>query len=180
MGIPAATDLDALFDAIVASISARFPDLITVQDHIEDRTQISMPACLIEMADCDTSDVVDPGSEQLELVATFEARIIIGFRTDTAKREIRKLATALAAHIRLQRWGVPCGEAQVIAVEPDAFDPDMDRYEVYRVEWRQPIIIGESIWNNDGIIPTTVLASDAPDIGPPHAEDYDVITQAPQ
>lgn len=172
MGLPAGVDLDALFDAIRHSIAAQFPVLVSVRDHIDDRHGVPAPALIFEMSDCEPGDTVDPGTDQLELLATFEADLIIGFRTAHAKRTIRKLATSIAQHIHLNRWGVPCGAAEVVAVEPDAFDPELDQYEVFRIEWRQPIIIGQSIWTNDGTLPTIVLGSDVPDTGPANIDDY--------
>lgn len=168
------TDLGVLYDAIVGSIALQFPGIRTVRDHVSTRDKITTPAVLVDMVEMEAGDS-DPGTEQIALDATFEARIIIGFRTEKAKREIRKLAAALSSHIHMQRWGQPCGAAQVIVAEPDAFDPDLDRYEVYRIEWRQPILIGTNVWINDGQIPTTVLGSFDPDIGADHKDDYVVI-----
>lgn len=169
-------DLDALQDAIAASVAARFPEFATVEFWREDRKNIPAPACLMELVDLEPTD--DPGTEQLAVIARFEAHVIVGFRTPAPKRAAPKVAAALALHIRAQRWGMPAQPAQVTAIEPDDFTPELDQYEVWRVDWQQTIHLGESVWTNDGTLPTEVLISFAPDIGPAHEGEYVPIEQA--
>jgi hypothetical protein len=173
-----AIDLDALHDAIVASIAAQFPALRTVEDYREDRKQLTLPAVLVSLTDLEPDPDEDPGTEQLAAIARFEAQIVIGFRTANAKREIRKLAAALAHHIYGNRWGQPVEAARVTSIVQDDFSPELDRFEVWRVEWQQIVHIGTSIWDNDGVIPTEVLVSFAPDIGPDNEPSYTDILDA--
>lgn len=167
-----AVDLDALHDAIIASIAAQFPALATVEDYREDRKRMALPAVLVNLTDLEPDPDEDPGTEQLAAIARFDAQIVIGFRTANAKREIRKLAAALGKHIHMQRWGQPVAPAQVTAIVPDDFSPELDRFEVWRVEWQQVVHIGVSVWDNDGTIPTQVLIGFAPDIGPGNEDKY--------
>lgn len=167
-----AIDLDALHDAICASIKAAFPSLATVEDYREDRKHLTLPAVLINLTDLEPEPDEDPGTEQLAAMARFDAQIVIGFRTANAKREVRKLAAALAHHIYGNRWGQPVEAARVTAIVQDDFSPELDRFEVWRVEWQQIIHIGTSVWNNDGVIPTEVLASFEPDTGPDNEAKY--------
>lgn len=175
-----AIDLDALNDAIIASIRSQFPALATVADYRDDRKQLPLPAVLISLTDLEPDPDEDPGTEQLAAIARFEAQIVIGFRTANAKREIRKLAAALAHHIYGSRWGQPVEAARVTAIVPDDFSPELDRFEVWRVEWQQIVHIGTSIWTNDGEIPTRVLASFAPEIGPENEAEYSDVLDALQ
>lgn len=167
-----ALDLDALHDGIRDSIAAAFPALATVEDYREDRNGLRLPAVLIEMTELEPDIEADPGTEQLACLARFDAHIVIGFRTLAAKREIRKLAAALAKHVHGNRWGQRVGPAEVVAVAPDDFTPELDRFEVWRVEWQQPVHIGESVWRNDGETPIPVF-SWAPDIGPGNEDQYE-------
>lgn len=167
-----AIDLDALHDAIIASIAAAFPSLATVDAYSEDRKQLTLPAVLINLTDLEPEPDEDPGTEQLAAMARFDAQVVIGFRTANAKREVRKLAAALAHHIYGNRWGQPVEAARVTAIVQDDFSPELDRFEVWRIEWQQIIHIGTSIWDNDGVIPTQVLVSFAPDIGPDNEPAY--------
>ncbi len=168
--------LDQLHDAIVAAIQAQFPDLQTVEFYSDQRTDaMPKPACLLELAEMDAAPDIDPGTEQLAMQCRFEARLVIGFRTVKAKLEIRKLAGAFAAWLRKenQRWGLPVGPAEVIGCYQDDFVPDLDQYEVWRVEWVQVIHLGESVWKDDGTeVPTTVYLGQYPEIGLAHVDDY--------
>jgi hypothetical protein len=157
------TTLDAVHTGIVEAIRAQFPDLTTVEAYRLDRTSLPLPACLIEMTEMEATDGIDPGTEQLAVTARFEARLVLGFRqgaNKNAKLEIRKLAAAVAAFARLQRWGCPIGAADVIGAYPDDFDPELEQYECWRVEWTNRIHLGESIWNwPDEATPTLDPAS---------------------
>ena len=166
-----ALDLDALHDGIIASIRAAFPDLAAVEDYREDRQALPIPAVLIELTELEPSPDEDPGTEQLAALARFDAHIVLGFRTPQIKREIRKLAAALAFHIHGSRWGQRVGPAEVTAIAPDDFTPELDQFEVWRVEWQQLVHIGESVWRNDGATPVPVF-SWSPDIGPGNEVKY--------
>ena len=170
--------LDHLHDAIVAATTAQFPDLATVEFYREDRKGLPMPACLLELTDMEAAPDFDPGTDQLAVLATFEAQLVIGFRQPgkSAKREIRKLAGAFAAWVRLQRWGCPVGPAQVVGAFPDDFEPELDQFECWRVEWQQIIHLGETVWTNDGTTPTAVFVSQVPLVGAAHADEYDQVT----
>lgn len=165
--------LDLLHQAIIDAVAAQFPALVTVEDYREDRRSLPLPAVLIELVDLDAAPDSDPGTGQLAMTAQFEARVIIGFRTSAAQREIRKLATALGAFAHLQRWGLPIGPAEVLTIGPDDFSPELDQYVVWSVQWQQDVHLGDSVWTNDGTIPQDVLYSYAPDIGPENEPDYE-------
>ena len=166
-----AVDLDALHDAIVQSIGDSFPALQTVTTYHTDRQQLDLPAVLIELIELEPNPDDDPQTEQLPALARFEARIVVGFRETDVKREIRKLAAALAHHIHQERWAQPVGPAEVTAISPDDFSPELDQFEVWRIEWMHAVHIGESVWGDDGTPPVPVY-SWAPDIGPGNEDKY--------
>lgn len=172
------TTLDAVHEGIVAAIKAQFPTLKTVEAYRLDRKNIPSPACLIEMTEADADMDIDPGTEQLAVWARFEARFLIGFRqgAKNPKLEVRKLAAAFASFARLKRWGCPIGPADVIGCYQDDFDPELDQYECWRVEWRQIIHLGDTVWTDDGEVPEPVF-SWSPNIGPGHEDDYRPIDQ---
>lgn len=165
--------LDQVHDGIAAAIRARFPDLRTVEAYRLDRKNLPVPACLFELEEMEADKDADPGTEQLAVRARFAARFLIGFRqgAKNPKAEVRKLAASFAAFARLQRWGCRVGPAEVIGVYPDDFDPELDQYECWRVEWVQVIHLGATVWRDEGVTPTPVF-SFAPDIGPGHEPDY--------
>ncbi|PZQ21169.1 MAG: hypothetical protein DI569_12965 [Sphingopyxis macrogoltabida] len=168
--------LDGLHAAIVVAIRGQFPSLDFVEAYSEDRDKIPTPACLVELTEFEADADTDPGTGQLSGVANFSARFLMGFRQPglLPKLEIRKLALAFAAFAHKQRWGQPVGAAQVVGAWPDDFDPELDQYEVWRVEWRQTIDLGETVWKPTPI-PTTVHLGTAPAIGPGHVDDYEQI-----
>lgn len=172
--------LDQVHDGIENAIRSQFPDL-HVEFYREDRKGLPLPACLLEMTDMEGAPDHDPGTEQLAVTVTFEALLVMSFRQadKNAKREVRKLAGALAAFARLQRWGCPIGPAEVVGAYPDNFEPELDQFECWRVEWRQVVHLGETVWNNDGIPPAAVFLGIAPNIGAAHKDDYFQIAGLP-
>lgn len=142
-------DLDQLHQAIIDKIAAQFPEFVTVDDYSDDRTRLNTPACLVELTDMEGAPDDDPGTEQLAVTARFEARIIIGFRQLNAKRQIRKLAAALGAFVHQQRWGLPVSPAELLTITPDEFSPELDQFEVWRVEWQQVVHLGLSVWDGE-------------------------------
>ena len=180
-------DLDKLHSAIVADIKAQFPQLVTVefyQDDPESRKKLPIPACLLTISELEADNDADPGTEQLAVIATFEAAFVINsIRTPRAALAIRTLSAAFMAWLRKRRWSnpdvpgknLPTGEAMVTGGYPDDFSPEIDKFEVWRVEWQQRIHLGESVWNDEGITPTTVYLGWKPDIGNGNEEDYEQV-----
>lgn len=165
-------DLDAFHAAVIAAIQAQFPFFVTVEDYPEDRKEIQTPACLIEIEEMDADDGRDPGTEQQAMNMKCCARIILGFRTATVRREARKLAGAFSAFLRFQKFGQPVGEGRLIGAYQDAFEPSLDQFEVWRVEWSHVAYFGTDVWDVTGITPTAVFVGWSPDIGTGHEADY--------
>lgn len=168
-----ALDLDHLFTAVEASISEAFPGFALVQAYPEDRRHLPVPACVIEMIELEPAE--NPGTEQLAAVALMQAQVIIGFREPGAKRMVAKMAAALAHHVQGKRWGLPIEPAVITSIAPSDFDPELDNFEVWAVEWQQTVHIGQSVWDEGGVPPAHVLASWAPEVGPAHEGDYDEV-----
>lgn len=187
-------DLDTLHAAIVADIQAKFPDLRTVEfyrgegsDH-DDRKTLPVPACLLNLSELEASDENDPFTEQLAVMAHFEAELVIRFTTPNAKRSIRKLAAAFAAWLHNRRWTnpantakkLPTGPCMVIGAYQDDFtnlmpgqrDKPLDQYEIWKVEWRQIVHLGDSVWNDDGLTPTPSTVFVRPNVDGQPDGDY--------
>lgn len=171
-------DLTTLQDAIVSDIKAAFPALATVQFYRgetdgAERKAVQTPACILELSEFEADDDADPGTGQLAVVGSFDAELIIGFRTERAKHSIRHLAAALAAWLHKRRWTnpadparkLPTGEAMVVGAYPDDFkggmsasrETNMDQFEVWRVEWRQRMHLGQTVWTDEGVTPADVF-----------------------
>jgi hypothetical protein len=147
--------LEELHTAIVNAIEAKYPAIPTVEFYSTIRQGMPLPACLLELTEMDSAPDKDPGTQQLAVDARFEARFIIGFRTADAKLAVRSLAGSFAAWLRYeeQRWGKPVGPAEVIGCYQDDFSPELDQFEVWRVEWTQTLHLGERVVDEGGAIP---------------------------
>jgi hypothetical protein len=169
-----AIDLDAFHAAVVAAIKAQFPIFETVEDYPEDRKPVTTPACLIEIEEMDADDADDAGTEQQTMKMKCAARIILGLRTPQMRRTARKLCGSFAAFLRFNKFGQPVGEGRVIGAYQDAFEPELDQYEVWRVEWSHLAYFGTDVWLPDSsvIVPAGVYVGWAPDIGTGHEQDY--------
>lgn len=165
-------NLQAFVASIVSSIGAAFPTLQTVEAYDPERGEFALPALFLRIDDMEGVPEDDPGTSQLALLVRFEAFLILGFRSPSALLNAPAMAAAIAHHAHMQRWGHPVRPAEVTLVEPDEFTPELDRFVVWRVDFQHLIHVGESIWTNDGTIPTQVLASWAPKIGPANESEY--------
>lgn len=170
------TNLATLHDIIVATLAAQFTALQTIEFYREDRENLPAPACLLDMSDIEAEPGEDPGTDQLAARVRFEAELVLPFRTPKGKLEVRKMAAAFAAFLRKRsRWpGIPqAGAIEVIGAYKSDFSPELDQYEVWRVEWRQLLHLGASVWDEgEATTPTTVFAGFKPYVGIPNKDKY--------
>lgn len=169
-------DLDEVHDAILATVRDAYPGLVTVDAYPEDRRALKadkLPAFFLEMAEFEPGDM-DPGTGQQAVNVKFEALLVVGALQPgfNPKREVRRLAASFAAFVRLKRWGLPVGPARFLAAVPDDFNPDLDQFEVWRVDWEQVVHLGETVWNVEAHVPLQIMLGQAPLIGPGHEPDY--------
>ena len=199
MNADTAIDLDKLHLAIATDIKARFPELATVEfyrgEGHNDRKSLPVPACLLDLTEFEASPSDNSGSGQLSVVANFEAALVISFKTPDAKRKLRKLAASVAAWLHNHRWvnpdntakRLPTGPCEVIGAYRDDFqgmmagerDRPLDQFEIWKVEWRQKVDLGESVWNETGLVPNQIFLGISPEIGPDHVDDYVQVAGTP-
>lgn len=175
-------DLTLLFRTMETTIAAAFPAFQLVAFDNEERERLDLPCCLLDCAEMDSdNDAADPGTEQQAMTARFEARLVLGFRTPHAKLEARLVATAFAAFLRKQlRWSpARSGPARVIGCYRDEFDPRLDQYEVWRVEWTHVLHFGKSVWEGEGIVPSRVFLGLSPEIGLENIDKYTQVAGPP-
>lgn len=177
----AGVDLDQLHDVIEEKLRSQFPAFKLVQFYRDEEErkvpgQQELPALLLELTNFDINADGDAGTEQMPLIAKFEARIIDTFNQRRAKINVRKLAAAVALYIfqnkhftGLGPYGV--GVSALGDISEDAFFPELDRYEVWRVDFSTQIVVGENVWAESGETPTPVF-SYAPEIGAAHEDKY--------
>lgn len=185
------TDLAALHAAIVTQSAAAFPG-VHFEFYREDRKNLPLgdgqddnpprAYVLLELSEMDASER-DPGTEQQAMTVKFEAEVVMKALKQEAKVQVRALAGAFAAYLRKRgRWpAVLNGPPVVVGCYRDDFSPELDQYEVWRVEWTQEVWLGEStVWKPSGTTPTQVLFSFVPFVGIPYEPEYRDITGVPR
>ena len=166
-------DFDSLLNAIQTGIKAQFPALGTVEFFREDRTSIQLPACLLNVEMMEFEDDQQNGTGQIPLCVKFTADLVVSFRDDHQKREVRRLAAALAAWLHKRRWpGIYADPCRVIGCYKFDFAPEMDQYEIQQVEFTQVCYFGNTYWTPGDPPPSNVKVGFTPDIGAAHINDY--------
>lgn len=187
------TDLAALHQAILAAAAPAFPG-VHFEFYREDRKslpfgngQAGQPPrayALMELSEFEPSDLLDPGTEQQAMLAKFSAEFVVKTLPDDARLSVRVLAASFAAWLRktlrFDPSNVLQGPAMVTGAYKDDFSPELDQFEVWRVDWSQAVWLGEGVWRNDGTRPSQVLFSFEPLIGPPFEPLYEDATGAPR
>jgi hypothetical protein len=165
-------DLGAALDTVIATLAAEFNTFKTVAAEDEDRKTLPVPAIIVQISELEPAPDKDPHTGQFPCLVRLEARIIMGHRTPQIRREVAKAAGAVAAFVHSNRLGVAWGAATVIAVDPDAFAPQADNFDIWRVEWVHAADIGASYFVDEGVTPSQVLTSWSPEIGPANEVGY--------
>lgn len=188
MNVNDGTDLEAMHQAITDVSAAAFPG-VHFEFYRQDRKNLPLgngvdhPSAygLLSLMEFEPGDT-DPGTEQQALTARFEAEFVIKSLQAGAKIKVRTLAGSFAAFLRKQsRWpGVLSGPAHVMGCFRDDFSPELDQYEVWRVEWSQEVFLGTGVWGATGELPQQVLFSFVPVVGVPFEPDYQDITGEPR
>lgn len=140
-----AFDLDAYHDAVLAALKQAFPVFKTVDDYPQDRRPRATPALFIELDEAEQANDEDPGTGQQAMNLRMVARVVVPASGDKSGRQVRSLALAVAAFVHLSRFGQPINAAEVVGAYPDAFEPELDQYLVWRVEWQQVAHFGSVV-----------------------------------
>ena len=166
-------DLGLALDAVVASIQSQFVAFKTVAAEDEKRTELAVPAIILQMSELEPALDADPHSGQFPCLVHIEARLVLGHRTPKVRREVIKAAGALAAFVHSNRFGVRWGAAVILAVEPDDFAPNADQFDIWRLEWVHQADLGVAFDWDEGVTPSEIVSSWAPDIGPGREGSYE-------
>jgi hypothetical protein len=121
------------------------------------RSELLAPACFVEIASFEIG--TNPGTEELALVANFEARIVIDSTIPNAEFAIRELALKLANLINHNTWNSSVTPAKLKDIGPDAFKPELDAYLVWNITWTHEFHVGENVWEFTEILPHTIFVN---------------------
>lgn len=168
-------DIGLMHTQIVSQIQAQFPSFKTVEFYRDDESEtIPTPAILLEVCEVEPDPEKDAGTDQLPALIRFEARIMMGIRTPQVKLAVRMAAMALAGWLHKRSWGngVYADPCRVLTCSPDEFDPRVDKWAVWRVEWHNGAMLGtDNSWENGGTVPQAFFSFSS-DIGSPNKGDY--------
>jgi hypothetical protein len=121
------------------------------------RSELLAPACFVEIESFDVG--TNPGTEELALVANFEALIVADRTIENAEFAIRELALKLANLVNHKTWNSSVSPAKIKDIGPDAFKPDLDAYLVWRIAWSHEFHVGENIWGVASVQPHTIFVN---------------------
>jgi hypothetical protein len=107
-------------------------------------SELVAPACFIEIESFDVG--TDPGTEELAVIANFNARLVIDKIAQNSSFVIRELALKLANLINKNTWHSAVLPAKIKEIAPDAFSPELDAYIVWNVICE--LHVGKNIWTN--------------------------------
>lgn len=172
-----AVDLDQLHDAMKSAFTSAFTSCsVGLYDRPGDR--IPTPAILLEIEDIMADDPDDIGTEQIAVTLNCNAYVVLDYKAGN-KKAVKKLAAAVMAYTRGRRWGQPVGPANVGSAQPDRIPGKEDDYEVMRVEFVHEALLGTDVFAGEGTLPTELYLGFAPDIGPDHVDDYQLVESLP-
>lgn len=174
-----ALNIDTMYAQITAQLQAAFPVFKTVVFYEDDEDeQLPTPALLLELSEVEPDTNENGGEPNLPAQLRFEARVVLSQRTPNVKAAIRAQAMAVAGWLHNHSWGngVNAEPCRVIACAKDEFEPNLDKWAVWRVEWINQAFLGASCYAAPGPMPDAFY-SFAPKIGAAYKSDYTQLVQ---
>lgn len=168
-------NIETLHAAIKAALQAQYPTA-NVDFYPRPGEKITTPAILIDLDDIISADPDEIGTGQLYATLNFNAYCVMAYKAGN-KLALRSMAAAVLSFVRGKRWNSPIGAATTAGAYPDQFAGDGKEYEVFRVEFSHEVILGNDVWSSTGILALEVYLGFAPDIGPAHIGDYELVHQ---
>jgi hypothetical protein len=115
---------------------------------------VTLPAIFIDLVELAYG--LDAGTEQLPLVAHWEARLVMSDALDD--QTVWSLVEAVMLALFTARWSDGnIGKAELKQATPDEFSPDLVGHRVWLIEWAQRLRVGDNVFEGEGIVPTEVV-----------------------
>lgn len=134
--------IDRAIEIIETGLSS-LTNVSSVSVHPKRKDRIILPAILLDVAEIEPGE--DRGTEQLNVVVHFEARIVM------SDQDSPIILWVMVQNVL--RWlfdyDFPergLGQSKFKSAAPDNFSPDLSGHRVWVVEWTQEIRIGENVW----------------------------------
>lgn len=166
------TTVKAFHQAVMAAIAGHFTGKVQVLAYPMETSQIQTPAVLLEMESAEEGQ--DPGDGRIALRCRMAAHCVLGFQTEQIGLEVRSFAAQLFTLITDYKFGlgVNISWPEGLELHPGEFKPGKAGFESWCVTWEQTLYLGDSAWDDSGIVPQTVYLGIAPEIGAEHEADY--------
>lgn len=166
-----------LHHAITEAITSGIEGIKTSGFYPKIRGEIEAPAVFVDMVSLEPGQ--DPGTGEVAYIARFEARCMVG-TSEEANLQVRELAAEVGRIVYKNSFGLEVKAAELFSIGNDGFNPELDAYEVWLVEWAHEIHLGESIWTNDGVCPEKIYVGFAPCIGAAYEDEYTLVKEKPE
>ncbi len=142
-----------LFTALVEQLET-VPGIEQVIEVPRRMDTVTLPAIFLDCGELAFG--FDAGTDQLPLVAHWEARLVMQDELDDVK--VWSLVEAVMLRLYTASWPeLDVGRVELKQATPDEFSPDLVGYRVWLIEWAQRIRVGDNVWDGEGIVPTEVV-----------------------
>ena len=162
------SDLNALHEAITATVREAMPQIETVSSYAAMQQGTALPALFHAITGL--KPATDPGDGHSCIVATLEARIVVDGSRPQAALEATTLAAQLMVLLRKQYWGIDFVEdARAIKALPQGTDWPVASW---LLQWEQTLHLGDAQWPWPNQPPGSLVFAFDPDSGPGKEADY--------
>ncbi|MFT0867226.1 hypothetical protein [Pseudomonas sp. CAM1A] len=157
------SELAQLYAAVTTTLRAALPAFATVATEGDDVTEPALPALVHGVLRMRGDEALRDGRSLL--MATFEARVTAQGTPAQARTQAGVLAAQLIDVLRQQSWGLDYVEgARDILAEAEG--------TTWRVQWEQPVLLGNVHWPWPDQPPGSLMLGFAPDTGPGNEGKY--------
>lgn len=165
--------------AVISSLKA-LPWVEDADTYPETSTQLVTPAVYLSV---DGWEPKSNTSGQPSVSLSVSLYIVVDRASATITKPdiyVRTAAADLTQWVDGQHFGLPHIDGGVfISAEPDAFDPQMDDYLVWRISFEQGAAFGADPFARAGVPVKGIWLGKAPEIGTGNIADYRKIYEAP-
>jgi len=159
-----------LHKAIDKEFKKTFPGIPIYDEYPKGKALRKIPAIFFEFPEFEESEN-DPGTGEMQLRLTFEARVIISVKQKKARIEASNLSAKMALMLKNNNFGLSnvLIPERIRAID-EGLDPKVVGYESWLVQWEQEIRIGENVFDQEKeFIPDNVYMG----YNPEQLEDYE-------
>ncbi|MCF1489781.1 hypothetical protein LZ838_20750 [Pseudomonas sp. AA27] len=157
------SELAQLYAAVTSTLRAALPAFATVATEGDDITEPALPALVHGVLRMRGDEALRDGRSLL--MTTFEARVTAQGTPAQARTQAGVLAAQLIDVLRQQSWGLDYVEgARDILAEAEG--------STWRVQWEQPVLLGNAHWPWPDQPPGSLMLGFVPDTGLGNQDKY--------